>query len=287
MIAASPIERYIRSRRRSGSLHRHQQHPAGLGYPLPELIEASNPEAVFLAALPVIDRIISILGRRHGLADDDLEEFSSWVRTRMIEGEYVVFRKFGSRSSLDTYLSVVLANLLKDYRNSRWGRWRPSAMARRLGAVAIRLETMLYRDGASVLEAAQVFKGNGIAEEEIRSLASRIPVRVRTREVAIDAGVEATPAAVPADAQAEADADTTDSVVRAAIAELPAEDQIIVRMRFWDDFSVADIARTLGVEQKPLYRRLEAIQARLGLLLVARGVDRARVAAMLVREGTD
>jgi hypothetical protein len=41
------------------------------------------------------------------------------------------------------------------------------------------------------------------------------------------------------------------------------------------------------VEQKPLYRRLEEIQARLGLMLVARGVDRARVATMLLREGTD
>lgn len=249
---------------------------------MPELVEASKPESAFLAALPAIDRIISILGRRHGLADGDLEDFSSWVRARIIEADYAVFRKFGGRSSLDTYLSVVLANLLKDYRNSRWGRWRPSAMARRLGALAIRLETMLYRDGASVREATQVLKGKGIDEEEIRSLASRIPARIKAREVGIEAGVEeAAPTSGPVELE------ETDRLVAAAIAELPAEDQLLVRMRFWDDFSVADIARTLGLEQKPLYRRIEGIQAQLGLLLVARGVDRARVAAMLVREGTD
>jgi RNA polymerase sigma factor for flagellar operon FliA len=249
---------------------------------LPELVEASSPEATFLAALPVIDRITSILGRRYGLAEDDLEDFSSWVRIRMIEADYAVFRKFGGRSSLDTYLSVVLANLLKDYRNSRWGRWRPSAVARRLGAVAIRLETMLYRDGHSVREATQVLQGKGIAEAEIRSLASRLPFRLKAREVAIDEGIEAE---APPNSSSEPEA--TERLVDGVIAELPAEDQVMVRMRFWDDFSVADIARTLGVEQKPLYRRLEAIQARLGLMLVARGVDRARVATMLLREGTD
>ena len=237
-------------------------------------------EATFLAALPAIDRIIVILGRRHGLADGDLEEFSSWAKARLIESDYAVFRKFGGRSSLDTYLSVVLANLLKDFRNSRWGRWRPSAMARRLGAVAIRLETMLYRDGTSVREATLALAGNGIAEEEVRSLASRIPARVRAREVALDAAAESEPAA----AAPSEEGDGTERQIHAVLAELPAEDQVIVRMRYWDDFSIADIARILGLEQKPLYRRLEAIQSRLAASLSARGIDRTRVAEILAAE---
>jgi RNA polymerase sigma factor for flagellar operon FliA len=240
-------------------------------------------ESTFLAALPAIDRIITILGRRHGLADADLEDFSSWSKARLIESDYAVFRKFGGKSSLETYLSVVLANLLKDFRNSRWGRWRPSAMARRLGAVAIRLETMLYRDGVPVREATEVFRGRGVAETEVRSLVSRIPVRVKTREVAIDAAIDTEPASLPPVEEADGTAQT----VQAALQELPAEDQVIVRMRFWDDFSVADIARALGLEQKPLYRRLEGIQAQLGLQLVARGINRARVAEMLTRGGDE
>ena len=237
-------------------------------------------EATFLAALPAIDRIIGILGRRHGLADGDLEEFSSWAKARLIESDYAVFRKFGGRSSLETYLSVVLANLLKDFRNSRWGRWRPSAMARRLGAVAIRLETMLYRDGTSMREATLALAGNGIPEEEVRSLASRIPARVRAREVALDAAVESEPAVAAPSEEGE----ETERQIQAVLAELPAEDQVIVRMRYWDDFSIADIARTLGLEQKPLYRRLEAIQARLATALSARGIDRIRVAEILAAE---
>jgi hypothetical protein len=55
-------------------------------------------EATFLAALPAIDRIIAILGRRYGLADGDLEDFSSWAKARLIESDYAVFRKFGGRS---------------------------------------------------------------------------------------------------------------------------------------------------------------------------------------------
>jgi RNA polymerase sigma factor for flagellar operon FliA len=45
--------------------------------------------------------------------------------------------------------------------------------------------------------------------------------------------------------------------------------------------SVADIARTLRVEQKPLYRRLDGIQAKLRAALESRGVDRTRAIEIL------
>lgn len=252
---------------------------------MPECSKASDLESAFVASLPTIYRVTSILGHRHGLSEADIEEFASWARARLIDSDYAVFRKFGGRSSLDTYLSVVLANLLKDFCNSRWGRWRPSAVARRLGSLAVRFEAMVYRDGHPVREAIEVLKAKGHAEVDLRTLAGRIPERMRMREVALDAAIETAPE--PGDAESQHEVDTMEHVVRSALAELPAEDQVIVRMRFWDDFSIADIARALGLEQKPLYRRLEAVQARLGELLAARGIDRTQVAMMLTREGGD
>jgi hypothetical protein len=38
---------------------------------------------------------------------------------------------------------------------------------------------------------------------------------------------------------------------------------------------VADIARTLQLRQKPLYRRIEAIQEQMRTALEARGIDHA------------
>ena len=243
--------------------------------------KASHPEAQFLENLPVIDRMVAMLGSRNGLSDSETEEFGSWARAKLIEGDYAVFRKFGGRSSLPTYLSVVLANLLKDYRNSHWGRWRPSAVAKRLGPLAIRFETLVYRDGHPAREAVEVLKAKGAAEADLKTLAIRIPPRAAVQLVSLDSASEVmvqTPERQREDSQLP-------GMVAAALAELGAEDQIIVRMRFWDDFSVADIARTLGIEQKPLYRRLEAIQTALGASLTRRGLDRDQVAEILAQAG--
>jgi RNA polymerase sigma factor (sigma-70 family) len=245
--------------------------------------KASNPETLFLESLPVIDRMVSMLGNRNGLNESDTEEFGSWARAKLIESDYAVFRKFGGRSALSTYLSVVLANLLKDYRNSRWGRWRPSATAKRLGPLAIRFETLVYRDGHPAREAVEVLKAKGAAEAEIKTFAIRIPPRAPVRVVSLDSASE-TLVQAP---ERQSEESELPGMVAAAVAELSPEDQIVVRMRFWDDFTVADIARTLGIEQKPLYRRLEAIQAALGASLARRGLDRGRVAEILAQAGGD
>jgi len=257
---------------------------------LRESSKTSDPESLFLESLPVIERVVSILGNRYGLGESDTEEFSSWVKAKLIDAEYAVFRKFAGRSSLNTYLSVVIANLLKDFRNSRWGRWRPSAIAKRLGPLAVRFETLVYRDGHPPREAIEVLKSKGISESEINGIASRLPARSLVREVTLESVVDASPALDRADAGVDVaeqhDADKrVGETVAAALSQLPAEDQVLLRMRFWDDFSVADIARTLGIEQKPLYRRLESIQASLGALLLERGIGREQVADLLSHEG--
>jgi RNA polymerase sigma factor (sigma-70 family) len=249
-------------------------------------------ESVFLASLPTVDRIVGLLGARHGLSQADLEEFGSWARARLLDDGYSILRRFQGRSSLGTYLSVVLANLFKDFRNSRWGRWRSSAAARRLGPVAVRLETLLYRDVCPAHEAIEILKATGVTEVELRKLAGRIPPRAPAREVELDAVIESVQAPESADRAvrtAEGSFETTilERAVADAIGTLPPEDRVIVRMRFWDDFSVADIARTLGIDQKPLYRRLEVIKATLGAALAVRGIARTQVVEMLMHEGTD
>ena len=80
------------------------------------------------------------------------------MRLRFIENDYAAIRKFRGESSLGTYLTVVVAMLVRDYRVQRWGRWRPSAAARRLGDVAVRLETLVRRNGQAVHEAAETLR---------------------------------------------------------------------------------------------------------------------------------
>ena len=51
------------------------------------------------------------------------------------------------RGSLNTYLRVVIERLVLDMRVTNWGKWRPSARARRLGAEAVLFEQLTVRDG--------------------------------------------------------------------------------------------------------------------------------------------
>lgn len=245
-----------------------------------------GPEAVFLAQLPTIDRILAVIARRHALDAAEGEEFGAWARARLIEDEYAVFRKFGSRSSLATYLTVVIANLFRDYRNANWGRWRPSAVARRLGPIALRLETLVYRDGYAPREAVAMLRSRGVAETEsgLRRLLARMPARPVSKAVSLDSIAEAAPQSADSSlwaAEATRVREATETILHRLLETLPSEDQVIVRMHFWDGVSIADIARTLHTEQRPLYRRLEAIRALLKNGLEQSGIGRSQVADVL------
>jgi RNA polymerase sigma factor for flagellar operon FliA len=245
----------------------------------PAVDTASNPEAVFLANLSLIDRLLALIARRHALNASDSEDFAAWARAKLIDGNYAVIRKFGGRSSLSTYLTTVLVNLFRDYRNARWGRWRPSAEAKRRGPIGIRLEELVYRDGHPLREAVQILQSLGVtmSDTELLKLAAALPARRLHNEVSIDYVESSSIAIEPETVRDADDVLVLEQLLHTLVASLPAEDALIMRMRFWNGMSVADIARVLRTEQKPLYRRLENIQAALRTGLEARGVDRERV----------
>lgn len=238
----------------------------------------SNLESVFLANLALIDRLIALIARRHALSASDAEEFGAWAREKIIDCDYAVIRKFGGRSSLSTYLTTVLVNLFRDYRNARWGRWRPSAEAKRRGPIGIRLEELIYRDGHSLREAVQILQALGapLSDTDVFQLAAALPVRRGHSEVSIESAQATLISVHPGSEHDAEDMLVLEKLLHSLVASLPAEDALIMRMRYWSEMSVAEIARTLRVEQKPLYRRLEGIQANLRAALESRGVDRTR-----------
>lgn len=248
-------------------------------------------QSLFLSVLPMLDRGVRMIGRRHGLSDTDAEEFGAWFKARVIESDYAILRKFGGKSTLTTYLSAVLVNAFKDYRNARWGRWRASAEARRRGALAVRLEAMICRDGWSVREAVSALEtSDGHSRDRVRELAQQIRPRPRPREVDVSAAdVEPSPRGLDGFWQKEqaADRDRVFRLLADQLASLPPEDQLILRMHFWDGLSVAEIARALGLEQKPLYRHLERLEKALRSMLTDAGLSRMEVRQILLSDEVD
>ena len=244
-------------------------------------------ESLFLEHLPRIEKIVAFISAKHGIRGADAEDFASLVKLKLIENDYLILRKFRNESSLTTYLAVVIAGLYRDYRVQRWGRWRPSAAAKSYGDDAVKLETLVFRDGCTVSEAVErVTPQSSRTEKELRALMAKLPVRERLRPVEVSSDVVSLE--VDETAQAEAvDAGDIDERSRiedslnAAIDNLPPEDRAILKMKFWGGMSVADISRIAGTPQKHLYRRIDKLGALLKGQLRRAGVTQGDVQELI------
>jgi RNA polymerase sigma factor (sigma-70 family) len=252
--------------------------------------DRSELEALLTKNLGWVDRVAASVCRRHGLDPDESDEFAGWARMKLVEDDYAVLRKFRGESAITTYLTVVVTMLFRDYRVSRWGRWRPSAAAKRHGDLAVRLETLVYRDGCRMDQAGDMLRTAGhtdLPDRELMRLLATLPPRTGTRPMPVgDEPLESLPSAQSADEavvaeEADGERRAAEDALRRALDTLPAEDRVIVRMRVCEGVSVADISRTLHLEQKPLYRRLERIYGRLREQMEGAGITREDVRRML------
>jgi len=169
-------------------------------------------------------------------------------------------------SSLESFVTVVISNLGRDYRNLRWGKWCPSAYARREGPIAIRLEKLIHRDGTSPSEAARILSHRDdvdLTEADLLQLGHRLSHRTRRSFTDLDSANNLCSGSETDERLrlGERDSRLKDVAtrLRGLLAELPDEDRLIVRMRYYDGLKVSEIARMLGLPQKPLYRRFERI----------------------------
>jgi RNA polymerase sigma factor for flagellar operon FliA len=258
--------------------------------PAARVVDQPAFEAQFLEHLPRIEKTIGLLARRHGFRDAEAADLASWIKLRLIEDDYAVFRKFRGESSITTYLTVVIATLIQDYKVQQWGRWRSSAAALRKGRLAVKLEAMVYRQGYQLAHAAEVLRSSGettMSDRELAELLAELPRRgpPRPREVGEDS-LEARPALSSAEDFVEEEATANErraveTALRDAVARMSPEDQCILTMRFWQDMSVADVSRALNLPQKPLYRRLERAFTELRRELIRQGISLERARTLI------
>ncbi|HEU0302246.1 MAG TPA: sigma-70 family RNA polymerase sigma factor [Longimicrobium sp.] len=255
-----------------------------------------TPESLFQEHLGWITRVIDMTCSKHGLWGSDAEEFASWVQLKLMENDYAVFRNFRGESGLKTYLATVVARQLQEFWRRRWGRWRTSAAARQLGPPAPELETLVYRDGYRPEQAGEKLRTEGrttLSDVQLARLLNQLPRRepLRAVEVEPETVLDTARAASRADdtvlaAEAEQLRGRVLGVLDRAMGQLDAEDRVIVRMHFQEERTLAFVARALGLEQKPLYRRVERLRARLQAYMEGEGVGEPDVRGMM-GEGDD
>jgi RNA polymerase sigma factor (sigma-70 family) len=241
------------------------------------------PSRFFEENLPLIRQITASVCRRLGVTADEIDDFISELLIHLMNGDYAVIRKFRGRSSFATYLAAVATRLLLDYRNHRLGKWHDSAEAERLGPLAIDVERALYRDGLSADEAfaSLAARHPSLTRAHVETLAARLPRRIRRKRVDLN---EATTMASPDPAADPAKCETArliSKIVGSYIKGISENDQLMMRLRFEHGLTIADISRSLRVEQQTLYRHLYKHFQRLRVELEKAGIGREDVAALI------
>lgn len=245
-------------------------------------------QRLLLEHLDLIDHIVRTTGRRRHLSAAEQEDFGGFVRLRLLDNDYAVLRKFQNRSSLRTYLSAVVERLSLDFCVERWGRWRPSAVAERLGPAAVLLERLINRDGQTLEEAMEIIRTNhasALSREQIRDIWQQLPARVRTTEVGEEAAAtvsshQSSESNID-DAERQASVDQLERVLRSALEAVPAQDRVVLALRFDQDMSMVEIANLTGMSIPTLHRRLDRTIKELRRALTTSGFDPREVASLI------
>ena len=236
-------------------------------------------ERLYQDHVELVDSVITLICRRKHLCGADAADFRQEAHLTLLERG--VLEKYEGRSSLRTFLLVVLMRVYKDFRIRGWGKWRPSVEAQRNGEVAVRLEQLIVRDGVTFDEALETLRTNhGVTHSraELEALAGRLPLRVIRRPQSDDVLVVVPGSGPPPDAvlsreEMRARAARARQALLEALRDLEPADRLVIKLRYFDGLPIVRIADLLEVEAKPLYRRIERLLVRLRRALEAEGVD--------------
>jgi RNA polymerase sigma factor (sigma-70 family) len=209
----------------------------------------------------LLTQVIRQRARAHRLRREDAQDFEQSVHVRLLQRNYDVFERFSGHSSLRTYLVSVVDRLLLDWRNRTYGKWRPSAAAARLGALAIDIERLVHRDQLPLSDALNVMtvRPDAPPRAALATLAAQLPARHQRRPIHLDAIADVAAAAfadpIEIAEQQAADRRRWRTVVE-AMRRLEPHDRALVRARYVDGHSLKSLADRTGSTAPQLYRQL-------------------------------
>lgn len=236
-------------------------------------------EELYHQSLETLPPIVRGLGREKRLPPEEVEDLRSEIQIKLLEDDYRVLRQWDSRSSLKVYLGTVVYNLWHDRLRGVKGKVLVSAAARRLGPPARDLEVLLGRQGLTLDEAYQAIKprfpglSRGEAEEIAAQLKPRPGRRFESEEV-----VARLPDQEPSgDERLERREKLVEkhkalALMRQRLSELPEQDRLLLVRAHAEGVKFSRIARSLGINQRSLYRRNERLIAKLRTDLEEAGI---------------
>lgn len=248
-----------------------------------------DPRRLLTEEWKTVERLIATTSHKRGLSDADADIFASMVKIRLFEDDCAIVRNFRGESKFSTYLNVIVQRTFTDFCVKRIGKWHPSAAASRLGPLALALERMIHREGCAPDEAvARLQMANpGLDRVTLTDLLAGLPLRQqRYSTISIEAVIDEVPGPSHADVlivdeERRRMTDRVASVVRGFLERLDDNDRLMLQFYFESDMQLSQIARILGVQQKPLYRRRGYLLRDLRKELTLAGITAAEVADLI------
>jgi len=230
----------------------------------------------------LVDELAVSESRRRRFRPEDADEFRSYLRLRFAERGDRILAAHDGRSSLDTYLLVIVVRMLRDWQRAIWGHWRPSAEALRLGDVAVELDRRMSHLGESFESAAAELVsrfGPRASRAELERILPRLPQRRPREAIAVGALDDRRAADGAADetlnARERAElARRLGPLARQALRALDPVDRLVLTLVFRDGLSVRAVSRAVGLTHKTAGRRLDRALRRLREAMEEGGVDR-------------
>jgi RNA polymerase sigma factor for flagellar operon FliA len=245
-------------------------------------------QRLFTDNLEKIEKLVRISGRRHHFSHVEQQDFASYVNIELLKDDCVTLRKFQNRSSWWTFLAAVIEKLALDFLIEKWGRWRPSAAAEKLGPIAVILDRLVHRDGHTLEEAMEIVLAHhaaGLSYAELHAMWRQIPPRPRAMDVGEDAAaaVSSTDSSDVRveDAALQREIDRVGRVLREAFGVLPTQDRVMIALRYDHGLSMAEIAKLMNSSVPTLHRRLDRSLKALRATLSRGGFDPRQISTLI------
>ena len=219
--------------------------------------------------LGAVGDAVRFVASRNRLSSDMTEELNSRALLHLVDHDYAVLRQWRRECSLQTYLTTVIARVFLDLRNKEWGKAKPPAIARRLGAVALMLWRLTHRTRLSFDEAVKALQaehGVTATRDELWAMYSKLPAPSGRYFVGVNELAEMEQPGADAEVlvhqiERRQLAARVERGLASALHGLADEDRLILKLFFHDGMFLAEIARLLNIDQPRLYPRFRGLMA--------------------------
>lgn len=245
-----------------------------------------DPETI-LSSEELLAKIEAVC-RRHFSAENDQDECYVFVIDRLKADDYKRLRAFKGKSKLNTYLYTLINSLVIDFRRKKFGRRRiPSGVAK-LGKWAeavyrfVCWQRFSFDDAYDFLRVDGLFAGSYIEFIKQSEPIRKAPCRENPAFQSID-GTRESSLKNASDNSAnplEFLIQRLDrerrikalKIIRQVTAEMPEDDQLLVRLVYGSEQSVSAAARVIGISGSTAGKRLKSLLAKFREKLLAEGI---------------